>query len=713
MDAINQYTAGNKRKRSPSPDREPEVSTFFLDVVADAEAGESGSSATRRVCTVRLSGAEVGKSLPPILRTSLEPLLSNARERAPRVLLVRAYERDSAAAAFASAVTTASPPAGAVRLAPSSESDVAEWVRFCTYLRCGLAGTSPPKAAALRSGARLVAVAGDRLLLLPPTPHLAAPLSKSLLSAHSSYVATSATESPMQMVLTRRLVYAPPPPPPAPPAGSLSEGEVYASAADVAAASRLTGGMDILTASIVERIVSGNIGFPYKRKSIGEAAVFAWFKALALRHVDARAGTCSLRLEYGAFALHGYYPSAGDDSFDCFVVAPLRADAVAAASASAADDVASLLRLSAPAAAARAHVAPSAVTALAGSGESALLPFDHAWVEADGALVDHFGEPARMAAVWRDEGAPPSALWRTREVAARVVSKAVRKAGAVTDASLRRGLFGAVAGCNIFRAHLAADLFALLGATRVLDPCAGWGDRLIGALAVPAVRRYLGCDPNPALRLPHAHMARELAPLRADAGEGGAYEVLPLPFEDAPLPAQPDFDCVLTSPPYFDLELYEDERRSGVATADGAARVSTGAQGHDSAVDGVAASLQSTVKYPTLASWLASWYCPMLDKAWAALRAGGHMAIYINDHRGSGGTGGEGEILMCLPMLRHAGSSLPDAVWVGALGVQGETGTVRPLWLWRKGAPIVSREGGEPAPLYALLAERMLRRAEQ
>ena len=91
------------------------------------------------------------------------------------------------------------------------------------------------------------------------------------------------------------------------------------------------------------------------------------------------------------------------------------------------------------------------------------------------------------------------------------------------------------------------------------------------------------------------------------------------------------------------------------------------------------------------------------------------MAIYINDHRGAGADArGAGALLMCLPMLRHAGAALPGAVWLGALGIQGETGTVRPLWLWRKGAAIAGAGGATtPAPLYVLLAERLLRAQTQ
>jgi hypothetical protein len=92
----------------------------------------------------------------------------------------------------------------------------------------------------------------------------------------------------------------------------------------------------------------------------------------------------------------------------------------------------------------------------------------------------------------------------------------------VTDYSLRLGQYGRVDGANLFKAHLARALYELCGIDaavggtgRILDPCAGWGDRLVGALATPGCRRYLAFDPNPALVPAHGEAIRTLLPMRA------------------------------------------------------------------------------------------------------------------------------------------------------------------------------------------------------
>ena len=58
------------------------------------------------------------------------------------------------------------------------------------------------------------------------------------------------------------------------------------------------------------------------------------------------------------------------------------------------------------------------------------------------------------------------------------------------------------------------------------------------------------------------------------------------------------------------------------------------------------------------------------------------MVIYINDVKGKA---------ICFPMLEHVYEAMPDATYVGVLGLESETKDrtgehrVRPCWIWRKG----------------------------
>ena len=98
-----------------------------------------------------------------------------------------------------------------------------------------------------------------------------------------------------------------------------------------------------------------------------------------------------------------------------------------------------------------------------------------------------------------------------------------------------------------FKPTTAMYVYNKYGATSVLDPCAGWGGRMLAAWALDI--KYIGFDTNPTLRDPYTEMMLELP--RSD-GE------LTIGFESS-LEAdfsEIDYDFVLTSPPYLNLEVY-------------------------------------------------------------------------------------------------------------------------------------------------------------
>lgn len=126
-------------------------------------------------------------------------------------------------------------------------------------------------------------------------------------------------------------------------------------------------------------------------------------------------------------------------------------------------------------------------------------------------------------------------------------------------------------------------------AQKVLDPCAGWGGRMLGSLAAGA--SYVGCEPDP-------NTAKGLKGILEDAAIPQAVRskarILEKPAEVG-LPEIADsekFDLVLTSPPYFNLELYT-------------------------------AGDQSTTKYKTWEEWTEKWLKPVILGCLARLKEGG------------------------------------------------------------------------------------------
>ncbi len=141
-----------------------------------------------------------------------------------------------------------------------------------------------------------------------------------------------------------------------------------------------------------------------------------------------------------------------------------------------------------------------------------------------------------------------------------------------------------------YRAAVAKAVVAYWGATRVLDPCAGWGGRMLGAL-VGGARAYVGCEPDPRTA---AGLRAILADPALPALIMAKARILEMPVENAwsTLRTEEPFDMVLTSPPYFNLELY------------------TGGP-------------QSVTRFPTWSQWVAEWLEPTIRGCLALLKPTG------------------------------------------------------------------------------------------
>jgi hypothetical protein len=108
-----------------------------------------------------------------------------------------------------------------------------------------------------------------------------------------------------------------------------------------------------------------------------------------------------------------------------------------------------------------------------------------------------------------------------------------------------------VSAINIFRPIMAMEVYKKYKPTCVLDMCAGWGGRLVGASAAD-VPLYIGIDINNKLEKPYKDLANFL-----EARSSKTKTIMI--FEDAltlDYGALPKYDMVFTSPPYYFLEKY-------------------------------------------------------------------------------------------------------------------------------------------------------------
>jgi hypothetical protein len=96
-----------------------------------------------------------------------------------------------------------------------------------------------------------------------------------------------------------------------------------------------------------------------------------------------------------------------------------------------------------------------------------------------------------------------------------------------------------------FRPTVAINVYAYTKATHVLDPCAGWGGRMLGCMAKKIA--YTGIDTNTDLKPAYDEMMKVFP---SDNITMLWQSALDVDFSAI------DYDCVLTSPPYVNLEVY-------------------------------------------------------------------------------------------------------------------------------------------------------------
>jgi hypothetical protein len=113
----------------------------------------------------------------------------------------------------------------------------------------------------------------------------------------------------------------------------------------------------------------------------------------------------------------------------------------------------------------------------------------------------------------------------------------------------------------MFKATTAKYLYKKYAATSVLDPTAGWGGRMLGAWSLGI--DYTGCDTNIEMKPAYEDMMTFLTTDATTFGNGlftressGKLQMLWDSCLDIDF-STIDYDFVLTSPPYVNLELYE------------------------------------------------------------------------------------------------------------------------------------------------------------
>ena len=182
----------------------------------------------------------------------------------------------------------------------------------------------------------------------------------------------------------------------------------------------------------------------------------------------------------------------------------------------------------------------------------------------------------------------------------------------------------------------AKYIYEHFNAKKVLDPCSGWGDRLLAAKISSCVTDYIGFDPNCKLQKGYSTISNLID---TKNNLSNHFECISLPFETGALALETNFfDLVFTSPPFFDYETYS----------------------------------KSNPKYK---NWIQEFYTPLFIQSCRCVKVFGYVAIHIDNTI-------SGEIHSFLLNQVHLLCSLE---FVYKIGLQGPmSGEIRPVWVFQK-----------------------------
>lgn len=166
-------------------------------------------------------------------------------------------------------------------------------------------------------------------------------------------------------------------------------------------------------------------------------------------------------------------------------------------------------------------------------------------------------------------------------------------------ATIQRGYNG-VAYVNEFPPYVAQQIYQryLKGkdSFTVLDPCCGWGGRMIGCASIPH-SKYVGCEPSTQTYEGLLKLGQWLKTLQPTF----EYEIYCVPYED--FSTDEKFDMALTSPPYYDTEHYCEEETN------------------------------SLNRYKSFEAWVEGFYKPLIQNTMRCLKDDAPFILNIGDRK--------------------------------------------------------------------------------
>ena len=210
-------------------------------------------------------------------------------------------------------------------------------------------------------------------------------------------------------------------------------------------------------------------------------------------------------------------------------------------------------------------------------------------------ITDYFSHKCRARCIFnlRED---KSILDLFQENKKKILSEFDKKRMDLTYHNISEYLFDNFSQCTYFNNTIVVSLLNFFKPAKVLDFSAGWGDRLIGAIAYDC--EYLGIDPSNCMNPNYKKIINTLC----SSSKKKQYKIIKGGFEDVKIKKN-YYDLVFTSPPFFDLEVYENS------------------------------DTQSIEKFDTVEKWKNNFLFPSIKKSFESLKKNKHLALYITDYK--------------------------------------------------------------------------------
>ena len=248
-------------------------------------------------------------------------------------------------------------------------------------------------------------------------------------------------------------------------------------------------------------------------------------------------------------------------------------------------------------------------------------------------ISSYFTEKPRMKCNVINSLSPYNYFYKNKDL---VYEYAYNKYNKVGIFELREALYDLNKHCTAFRPNIMKTMIDMFKSKYVLDFSSGWGDRLIGAIASNC--NYVGIDPNKDLFNGYNEIIRIFG-----NNDTKKYNMIKGKAENVSIPKN-SYDLIFTSPPYFDLEVYTDDKNQSVYSKNEK-------------------------------KWYDEFLITVLKKVWKLLKTNGIMAININQKSN------ENYIQM---MLKDV-SKFDNSEYLGVISyADKKLSNPQPIWIWRK-----------------------------